>query len=198
MILSDRDLKKALEEGKIKVDPLFPNSMQPASIDVHLGADFLIFRNEQYTCIDPKEPIDAMMEPLTIDDNRQFILHPGQFALGMTYETVSVPHDMVVQLNGKSSLGRIGLIVHATAGYVDPGNILKITLELQNLANLPIKLYYKMPIAQVAFVTLTSTVDVPYGQDKLNSKYYGATNPQASQYHKNFTKNNEWINFDRH
>ncbi len=195
MILSDRDLKKALAEGKIGVDPMFPNSLQPASIDVHLGADFLIFRNEQYMAIDPKEPIDAMMEPLTIDDNRQFILHPGQFALGMTYETVSVPNDMVVQLNGKSSLGRIGLIVHATAGYVDPGNTLKITLELQNLANLPIKLYYKMPIAQVAFVTLSSEVDVPYGKDKLNSKYYGATKPQASQYFKNFIKNNEWIDF---
>lgn len=196
MILSDRDLKKALEEGKIKVDPLFPNAMQPASIDVHLGADFLVFRNDQHTCIDPKEPLDDMMESITISDDRQFILHPGQFALGMTYETVSVPHNMVLQLNGKSSLGRIGLIVHATAGYVDPGNTLKITLELQNLANLPIKLYYKMPIAQVAYVKLSSEVDVPYGQDKLNSKYYGATKPQASQYYKNFLKNNEWETFD--
>lgn len=195
MILSDRDLKKSVEGGKIKVDPLFPNALQPASIDVHLGADFLIFRNEQYTCIDPKDPLDDMMEPLTINENRQFILHPGQFALGMTYETISVPHDMVAQLNGKSSLARIGLIVHATAGFIDPGNTLKITLELQNLANLPIKLYYKMPIAQVSFFQLSSEVDVPYGQDKLNSKYYGATKPQASQYYKNFLKNNEWIDF---
>ena len=131
MILSDRDLKKALADGHIKIDPLFPDSVQPASVDVHLGADFLVFKNTNNVCIDPKEPIDEMMEPLTIDENRQFILHPGEFALGMTYETVSVPHDMVLQLNGKSSLGRIGLIVHATAGYVDPGNTLKITLELQ-------------------------------------------------------------------
>lgn len=195
MILSDKDIKKALSEGKIKIDPLFPNSIQPASVDVHLGADFLVFKNTDNVCIDLKEPIDNMMDPLTIDENRQFILHPGEFALGMTYETVGVPHDMVLQLNGKSSLGRVGLIVHATAGYVDPGNTLKITLELHNLANLPIKLYYKMPIAQVAFVTLSSAVDVPYGKEGLNSKYFGSVKPIASQYFKNFLKNNEWISF---
>lgn len=195
MILSDRDIKKALKEGKIKIDPLFPNSIQPASVDVHLGADFLVFKNTDNTCIDLKNPIDGMMEKLKIDDRRQFILHPGEFALGMTYETCSVPHDMVLQLNGKSSLGRIGLIVHATAGYVDPGNTLKITLELHNLANLPIKLYYKMPIAQIAYVKLSSEVEVPYGKKSLNSKYFGSVKPIASQYWKNFTKNNQWIKF---
>ncbi len=195
MILSDKDIKKALADGKIKIDPLFPNSIQPASVDVHLGADFLVFKNTDNVCIDLKEPIDSMMDPLTIDENRQFILHPGEFALGMTYETVGVPHDMVLQLNGKSSLGRVGLIVHATAGYVDPGNTLKITLELHNLANLPIKLYYKMPIAQVAFVKLSSQVDIPYGKDALGSKYFGSVKPVASQYYKNFIKNNEWIKF---
>lgn len=197
MILSDKDLKKALEEGHIKIDPLFPDSIQPASVDVHLGADFLVFKNTNNVCIDLKEPIDDMMEPLTIDENRQFILHPGEFALGMTYETVAVPEDMVLQLNGKSSLGRVGLIVHATAGYVDPGNTLKITLELHNLANLPIKLYYKMPIAQVAFVKLSSQVDVPYGKDALNSKYFGSVKPVASQYYKNFLKNNSWLDFNK-
>lgn len=195
MILSDKDIKKALEEGKIKIDPLFPNSIQPASVDVHLGADFLVFKNTNNVCIDPKEPVDDMMEATSIDENRQFILHPGEFALGMTYETVSVPNDMVLQLNGKSSLGRIGLVVHATAGYVDPGNTLKITLEFHNLANLPLKLYYKMPIAQVAFVKLSSEVDEPYGKDKLNSKYFGDLKPKASQYYKNFLKNNEWMDF---
>lgn len=197
MILSDRDIKKALHDGKIKIDPLFPNAIQPASVDVHLGADFLVFRSNNFTCIDPKEPIDAMMEPVVIDDHRQFILHPGEFALGMTYEMVTVPNDMVLQLNGKSSLGRIGLVVHATAGYVDPGNTLKITLEFHNLANLPLKLYYKMPIAQVAFVKLSSEVDVAYGKEGLNSKYYGAVKPQASQYYKNFLKNNEWMTFEK-
>lgn len=195
MILSDKDIKKALEEGNIKIDPLFPDSIQPASVDVHLGADFLVFKNTNNICIDPKEPIDNMMEPLTIDENNQFILHPGEFALGMTYEIIGVPNNMVCQLNGKSSLGRIGLIVHATAGYVDPGNTLKITLELHNLANLPIKLYYKMPIAQVAFVRLTSEAEVPYGKDALNSKYFGSLKPVASQYYKNFLKNNSWLNF---
>ena len=196
MILSDKDIKKALEEGHIKIDPLFPDSIQPASVDVHLGSDFLIFKNTDNVCIDPKEPIDDMMDEVKIDENRQFILHPGEFALGMTYETVAVPDDMVLQLNGKSSLGRVGLIVHATAGYVDPGNTLKITLELHNLANLPIKLYYKMPIAQVAFVKLSSKVDVPYGKDALNSKYFGSVKPVASQYYKNFLKNNSWLNFN--
>lgn len=195
MILSDKDIKQALKEKRIGITPMFPNSLQPASVDVHLGSDFLVFKNTNNTCIDPKEPIDDMMEELKIDDKRQFILHPGEFALGMTYETISVPNDMVVQLNGKSSLGRIGLIVHATAGYVDPGNTLKITLELHNLANLPIKLYYKMPIAQVAFVKLSSEAEVPYGKKSLNSKYFGSKKPIASQYHKNFTKNNEWIKF---
>lgn len=195
MILSDTDIKKALNDGKIKIDPLFPNSLQPASVDVHLGSDFLVFKTDQHVCIDPKNPLDDMMEETIINDQKQFILHPGQFALGMTYETVSVPNDLVLQLNGKSSLGRIGLIVHATAGYVDPGNTLKITLEFHNLANLPVKLYYKMPIAQVAFVKLSSEAEVPYGKDGLNSKYYGAKKPQASQYYKNFVKNNEWINF---
>ncbi|HVY67773.1 MAG TPA: dCTP deaminase [Patescibacteria group bacterium] len=196
MILSDKDIKQCLKDGKIKIEPLFPNSIQPASVDVHLGADFLVFKHNRNVCIDPKEPIDEMMEPVVIDAEHQFILHPGEFALGMTYETVSVPNDMVLQLNGKSSLGRIGIVVHATAGYVDPGNTLKITLEFHNLANLPVKLYYKMPIAQVAFVKLSSEAEVPYGKDRLNSKYFGSTKPVASQYYKNFLKNNEWINFE--
>ncbi|HTL39533.1 MAG TPA: dCTP deaminase, partial [Methylomirabilota bacterium] len=188
MILSDRDIKKHLKSGKIKIDPLFPDSIQPASVDVHLGADFLIFKNADNVCIDPQKPTDDLMESVVISDKKQFILHPGEFALGMTYETVSVPNDMVLQLNGKSSLGRMGIVVHATAGYVDPGNTLKITLELHNLANLPVKLYYKMPIAQVAFVTLSSEADNPYGKKGLNSKYYGSMKPVASQYYKNFIK----------
>lgn len=195
MILSDRDIKQSLADGKIKIEPLFPHSMQPASVDLHLGGDFLVFKNTANICIDPKEPIDDMMEEVTIDNDRQFILHPGEFALGMVYEMVSVPNDMVLQLNGKSSLGRIGLIVHATAGYVDPGNTLKITLELFNLANLPVKLYYKMPIAQAAFVKLSSEAENPYGKDQLNSKYYGDIKPKASQYYKNFLKNNDWMDF---
>src|SRR3989344_3785828 len=146
MILSDRDIKKYLKEGKISIKPLFPSSIQPASVDLHLGANFLVFRTHKEVCIDPKEPIEKLMEEVTIDDKTQFIIHPGEFALGMTYEIVGVADNMVGRLEGKSSLGRIGLIIHATAGYLDPGNRLKMTLELHNVSNLPIKLYYKMPI----------------------------------------------------
>lgn len=195
MILSDRDIKKYLAKGKIIVDPLFPNAIQPASVDLHLGADFLIFKSTGHVAIDPREKIDDMMEKVHIDDNKQFILHPGEFALGMTYEVVGVAKDMVGRLEGKSSLGRIGLIIHATAGYLDPGNNLKMTLELHNISGLPIKLYYKMPIAQMSFTPLSGQAEFAYGENSLGSKYYHAMKPQASQYHKNFTKNNEWIEF---
>ena len=196
MILSDRDIKKHLKSGKISVEPLFPNSLQPASVDLHLGPDFLFFNTDEYVCIDLREPMDHMMKSVTIDEKRQFILHPGQFALGMTYEVVGVGNDMVGRLEGKSSLGRVGLIIHATAGYIDPGNKLKITLELHNISSLPIKLYYKMPIAQISFSPLSSAADIPYGNKKLDSKYYGAMKPQASQYWKNFKNKNSWMSFD--
>ncbi len=195
MILSDTDIQKNLRNGKITVDPLFPNAIQPASVDLHLGADFLIFKPTSHVAIDPREKIDDMMEKVKIDDSKQFILHPGEFALGMTYEVVGVADDMVGRLEGKSSLGRIGLIIHATAGYLDPGNKLKMTLELHNISGMPIKLYYKMPIAQLSFTPLSTAANSAYGTDGLNNKYYGAMKPQASQYHKNFLKNNEWIDF---
>jgi len=197
MILSDRDIKKALKSGRITVEPLFPKAIQPASVDVHLGADFLIFKPSNHVALDPRLPIDDMMEEVKISDKKQFVLHPGEFALGMTYEVVGLAPDVVGVLNGKSSLGRIGLIVHATAGFIDPGNKLKITLELHNIADMPIILYYKMPIGQMTFMELSSPAEVPYGKGKLGSKYYGALKPQASQYYKNFLKNNEWIKFKK-
>lgn len=196
MILSDSDIKKALSTGSITVEPLFPGAIQPASVDLHLGADFLIFDVSHHAYIDPSQPIDEMMKPVTINEDKQFILHPGEFALGMTYEVVGVSDSMVGRLEGKSSLGRIGIIVHATAGYLDPGNKLKMTLELHNISGLPIKLYYKMPIAQMSFTPLSSKADVPYGSNQIGSKYYGAMKPQASQYYKNFLNNNAWIKFD--
>lgn len=195
MILSDKDIKRHLKTGRISINPLFPNSIQPASVDLHLGADFLVFKTDQHTAIDPKVPLEEMMERFKINDKKQFILHPGQFALGMTYEVVGVGDDMVGRLEGKSSLGRIGLIIHATAGYLDPGNKLKMTLELHNIANLPIILYYKMPIAQLSFTPLSSAAEHPYGKKRLGSKYYGALKPQASQYYKNFLKNNQWMKY---
>jgi len=195
MILSDRDITKALKKGRITVEPMFPNSLQPASIDLHLGADFLVFKTADYIAIDPREKLDDMMEKVKINANKPFIIHPGQFALGMTYEVIGVANDIVGRLEGKSSLGRIGLIIHATAGYLDPGNRLKMTLELHNVANLPIKLYYKMPIAQMSFTPLSSPAEHEYGKNQLNSKYSGDMKPKASQYYKNFLKNNDWLTF---
>ena len=195
MILSDKDIKKALKDKSISIKPLFPNAVQPASVDLHLGADFLVFRTHKDVCIDPKEPIENLMEEVKIDDKKQFIIHPGEFALGMTYEIVGVADDMVGRLEGKSSLGRIGLIIHATAGYLDPGNKLKMTLELHNISPLPIKLYYKMPIAQMSFTPLSSIAQNPYNAKRVGSKYYGNMKPKASQYWKNFKKNNGWIKF---
>ncbi len=194
MILSDKDIKKSLKSKRITISPLFPDSIQPASVDLHLGAEFLIFKNSSAALIDLKKPLDQMMERVTISAKHPFIIHPGEFALGITYETVGVADDMVGRLEGKSSLGRFGLIIHATAGYLDPGNKLKMTLELHNIANLPITLYYKMPIAQMSFTPLSSSAEITYGNKKLNSKYYGATKPQASQYYKNFL-NNKWEKF---
>ena len=128
------------------------------------------------------------MRKVVIEDDGAFILHPGEFALGAIYEEIGVGNDVVGRLEGKSSLGRLGIIIHATAGYLDPGNKLKLTLELSNIGALPVKLYYKMPIAQMAFTPLSSECETPYGDKKLNSKYYGAQEPQASQMHKNFTE----------
>lgn len=186
MIFSDADIKKYLASGRISVNPLIPNSIQPASIDLHLGKGFLVFDHTNHACIDVKEPIDSLMRRVDIDETHPFVLHPGEFALGVTYEEVGVGNDVVGRLEGKSSLGRLGIIIHATAGYLDPGNRLNMTLELHNIGRLPVKLYYMMPIAQISFSPLSSACENPYGSDKLKSKYYGASEPQASQMWKNF------------
>jgi len=185
MILSDRDIKQALESGRITVDPLFPNAIQSASVDLHLGKVFLVFDTGRFTEIDPKKPVAELMRRVEIDDDEPFILHPNQFALGVTVEKTGFSDDIVGRLEGKSSLGRIGIIIHATAGYIDPGNTLHPTLELSNISPLPVKLYYKMPIAQMSYHALSSPAEVPYGKGKHN-KYYGDTEPQASKIHKNF------------
>lgn len=186
MILSDIDIKKALEEEQISVKPLFPNAIQPASIDLHLDKYFLIFDTSYHHVIDTQKPVDDLMREIEINEHRAFILHPGEFALGSTFEEIGVADDMVGRLEGKSSLGRIGIIIHATAGYLDPGNKLHMTLELHNIGTLPVKLYYKMPIAQMSFSPLSSKAEKPYGI-KENSKYFGASRPQASAMFKNFS-----------
>lgn len=186
MILSDRDIKSYLEQGKITITPFRPECVQPASVDLHLDRTFLIFDTVNHSIIDVKQPADKLMRRIVIADDQSFIIHPGEFALGATFEEVGVGDDVVGRLEGKSSLGRLGIIIHATAGYLDPGNRLKLTLELSNIGSLPVKLYYNMPIAQMSFSPLSSPCEKPYGAKCLGSKYYGAQEPQASQMWKNF------------
>lgn len=190
MIFSDKDIKQAMQDGKIIVEPYLERNLQPASVDLHLDKHFLVFDTVQHHVIDPKLPMDDMMKEVTIDEDGYFILHPGEFALGMIYETTGVAEDIVGRLEGKSSVGRMGVLIHVTAGFLDPGNKLKMTLELHNTSNLPVKLYYKMPIAQMAFEKISSPSEKPYSP-KLGSKYYGDMKPKASQMYKNFV-DGEW------
>lgn len=188
MILSDRDIKGYIEEGKITISPFSPERVQPASVDLLLDNTFLLFDIVNQHVIDVREPTEGLMRRIDVEDGVPFILHPGEFALGATYEEVGVADDVVGRLEGKSSLGRLGIIIHATAGYLDPGNRLKLTLELSNIGSLPVKLYPKMPIAQMSFSPLSSPCEKPYGSAALGSKYFGAQEPQASQMWKNFAK----------
>lgn len=185
MILSDRDIKKALENNDITIDPFDEKHIQPASVDLHLDKHFLVFDTTQNHVIDPKKPADDIMKEVVIDDDHPFVLHPGEFALGLIHETTGVSNKYVGRLEGKSSVGRLGVLIHVTAGFLDPGNSLKMTLELHNTANMPILLYYKMPIAQMAFEELSSECEKSYSKE-LGSKYVGDTKPRASQMWKNF------------
>jgi len=187
MILSDKDIKKCLETGEITVSPYEDKYLQPASVDLHLDKYFLVFDTKRNYVIDPKKPMDAMMKEIVIEGDEPFVLHPGEFALGMIYEKTGVCDSMVGRLEGKSSVGRMGLLIHITAGFLDPGNDLKMTLELHNTATMPILLYYKMPIAQMAFEKLSSKCEKPYGSSGT-SKYVGDMKPKASQMWKNFVK----------
>ncbi len=185
MILSDHDMKIAMANGEITVNPYHESMLQPASIDLHLDRHFLIYDTNKNFVIDPKKRIDTMMKEVSINDDEPFVLHPGEFALGMIFETTGVSAQHVGRLEGKSSVGRMGLLIHVTAGFLDPGNSLKMTLELCNVANMPILLYYKMPIAQIAFERISSPCDRSYSKDH-GSKYVGDIKPVASQMWKNF------------
>ena len=185
MLLSDKDIKKAVASGEIVIRPFRVKYLQPASVDLHLGRHFLVFDTTNHHVIDPKKPMDEMMKEISIEDDKPFVLHPGEFALGMVCETVGVSRKYVGRLEGKSSIGRMGLLIHITAGFLDPGNQLKMTLELHNAANMPVLLYYKMPIAQIAFEKLSSISSQAYAE-KLTSKYIGDTKPRASQMWRNF------------
>ncbi|MEO8639537.1 MAG: dCTP deaminase, partial [Chloroflexota bacterium] len=167
MVLSDRDIRAEIADGRIVIDPFIPEAVQPSSVDLHLDRRFRVFRNSRYPFIDVRADQPELTELVEIGGDDPFILHPGEFVLGSTFERVGLPNDLVARLEGKSSLGRLGLLIHSTAGYVDPGWDGNLTLELSNVANLPITLYDGMKIGQISFQRLSSPAEVPYGDASI-------------------------------
>lgn len=189
MVLSDRTIKEEIAKGRIIIEPLDTSCIQPASVDIHLDKKLLVFRTWRHPFyIDVKQSLDNLTELVEISEENPFFLHPGEFVLASTVESITLPDDIVARLEGKSSLGRIGLLIHSTAGYVDPGWQGCLTLELSNVAKLPVTLYYKMKIGQISFLRLTSPADRVYGAEGLGSKYQGQTEPTASKYYQDFVK----------
>lgn len=186
MILSDRTIREHLVSGAITIDPIDDSAIQPSSVDVRLDHRFLVFRNHTRGLIDVKEDLSDLTEPVEATDEDPFILHPGEFVLGSTLERLALPDDLVARLEGKSSLGRLGLLIHSTAGFVDAGWDGQITLELSNVASLPITLYPGMRVGQVSFMQMTTPADNPYGSGVIGSKYQGQAGPRPSRYWKNF------------
>lgn len=188
MILSDRSIREALADGRIEIDPLDDSYIQPSSVDLTVDRYFRVFRNHTTGIIDVKENQEDLTELVEIapESDQPFILHPGEFVLGSTAERVKLSTDIVGRLEGKSSLGRLGLVIHSTAGFIDAGWDGHITLELSNLATLPITLYPGMKVGQISFLTMTSAADVPYGSSSIGSKYQGQRGPTPSRYWENF------------
>ena len=187
MILSDRSIREALAAGHIEFDPLNEAYIQPSSVDLTVDRYFRVFRNHTAGVIDVKENMEDLTELIEIQDDGFFMLHPGEFVLGSTAERVALPDDLVGRLEGKSSLGRLGLLIHSTAGFIDAGWDGHVTLELSNVATLPIKLYPGMRIGQISFLRMTTAAEVPYGKGKLGSKYQGQLGPTPSRYWLNFS-----------
>jgi len=181
VVLSDRSLKDELTAGRIVIEPFNSDDLQPASVDIHLGDTFRVFRSSRYPFIDPTINQAELTECVTASVSEPFVLHPGEFALGTTLEKISLPDNILGRLEGKSTLGRIGLLIHSTAGYVDPGWIGNLTLELSNVANLPILLTPGMKIGQIAFEQLTTPVDRPYGHPELGYHYQDQEGPTPSR-----------------
>ncbi len=186
MLLSDRDIRAQIEAGRIGLDPLNMELIQPSSMDVRLDRFFRLFDNHKYPFIDPREQQDDLTRFVEVAADEPFILHPGEFVLGSTFEFVSLPDDIAARLEGKSSLGRLGLLTHSTAGFVDPGFQGHVTLELSNVATLPIKLWPGMKIGQLCFFQLSSASENPYGSAKYGSRYQGQRGPTASRSYLNF------------
>ena len=186
MLLSDRDIKAEISAGRVKVEPFDGAMIQPSSVDVRLDRFFRVFENHKYSVIDPSiEQVDLTRE-VAVEANEEFILHPGEFVLASTYEVITLPDDIAGRLEGKSSLGRLGLLTHSTAGFIDPGFSGHITLELSNVANLPVKLFPGMKIGQLCLIKLSSPAENPYGSALYGSRYQGQRGPTASK---------SWLNF---
>ena len=186
MILSDKTIREQLDAGGIVIEPLADDAIQPSSVDLHVDRFFRVFRNDTTPFIDPKQPQDDLTEYVEVEDEKAFILHPGEFVLGSTRERVALGDDLVARLEGTSSLGRLGLLIHSTAGFVDAGWDGHLTLELSNVANLPIAIYPGMKIGQISFLRMTTPAEHPYGSSATKSKYQGQRGPTPSRYYLNF------------
>jgi dCTP deaminase len=187
MIFSDHTIKDAIADGRITIDPFDEAMVQPSSVDLRCDPNFRVFENHKYALIDPKAPQQDLTTGVTATESDPFILHPGEFVLGSTIEVIGLADDIVARLEGKSSLGRLGLLIHSTAGFIDPGFRGQVTLELSNVANLPIAIYPGMKIGQISFYQMSTPADVPYGSPQLGSKYQGQSGPTPSAMHRDFT-----------
>ncbi|WBQ05776.1 dCTP deaminase [Kribbella sp. CA-293567] len=190
MLLSDRDILAELDAKRVQLDPFDAAMVQPSSVDVRLDRFFRVFENHRYPHIDPAEEQPDLTREVQPENDEPFILHPGEFVLGSTYELVTLPDDVAARVEGKSSLGRLGLLTHATAGFIDPGFSGHVTLELSNVATLPIKLWPGMKIGQLCFFRLSSPARHPYGSAKYGSRYQGQRGPTPSRSHQNFLRGN--------
>ena len=186
MVLADRAIRRLIEAGRIEIDPYDPTLLQPSSLDVRVDRLFRVFRNSRYPFIDVKQKQEELTEIVEVTGDEAFILHPGEFVLGSTLERVRLPDDLVARLEGKSSLGRLGLLIHSTAGFIDPGFNGHVTLELSNVANLPITIYPEMKIGQLSFVQMNEAAERPYGSAGMGSKYQDQRGPTPSAYWRNF------------
>src|SRR5947208_3369795 len=186
VVLSDRTIREEIEAGRIVVEPFDSDLVQPSSIDLRVDRRFRVFQNARYPYIDVRQRMDDLTELVEVPEDQPFILHPGEFVLGQTLERVTLPDDIVARLEGKSSLGRLGLLIHSTAGFVDSGFSGNLTLELSNVANLPITIYHGMPIGQISFMRMDGPVEHPYGSRDTSNKYQGQTEPTPSRFYLNF------------
>jgi len=188
VLLSDRDIRFEISSGRVLVEPFEPGMIQPSSVDVRLDRFFRVFENHKYSVIDPSIEQSELTREVEVADDEFFILHPGEFVLASTYEVITLPDDIAGRLEGKSSLGRLGLLTHSTAGFIDPGFSGHITLELSNVANLPVKLFPGMKIGQLCLIKLSSPAEHPYGSAQYGSRYQGQRGPTPSR---------SWLNFHK-